>query len=130
MGRPVRANDLWRTRKLSHATGVLCWPRDDDPTVSVHPALDPRHIHFGEVGLDQAGQLVTSGLYGWTLVVTGEGETIAAAQAEAYGCAARVTIPNARYRLDIGDRLIAGDYARLERLGLLGFSQNEGSRPA
>jgi hypothetical protein len=28
-------------------------------------------------------------------------------------------VPNLRYRLDIGDRLISGDYARLEMLGLL-----------
>jgi phosphoribosylamine--glycine ligase len=87
--------------------------------VLVDPGVDARHIHFGEVGLDPSGQLATSGLYGWTLVVTGEGPTIAAAQAEAYDHASRVLIPNARYRLDIGDRLIAGDYARVERLGLL-----------
>ncbi|HEY3696980.1 hypothetical protein [Phenylobacterium sp.] len=91
--------------------------------VLIEPQVDPRHIHFGEVGLDASGQLVTSGIYGWTLVVTGEGMTIAAAQAEAYGHARRVLIPNARYRLDIGDRLIAGDYARVERLGLLDSAQ-------
>ena len=85
----------------------------------VDPGIPARHVHFGEVGLDASGQLATSGLYGWTLVVTGEGPTIAAAQAEAYGHARRVLIPNARYRLDIGDRLIAGDYARVESLGLL-----------
>ena len=87
--------------------------------VLVDPGIPARHVHFGEVGLDASGQLATSGLYGWTLVVTGEGPTIAAAQAEAYGHARRVLIPNARYRLDIGDRLIAGDYARVESLGLL-----------
>jgi len=31
----------------------------------------------------------------------------------------RVLIPNVRYRRDIGERLIARDYARVERLGLL-----------
>ena len=65
------------------------------------------------------GQLVTSGLYGWTMVVTGTGPTIAAAQAAAYDAGPADLIPNVRYRLDIGDRLIAGDYARLERLDLL-----------
>jgi phosphoribosylamine--glycine ligase len=79
---------------------------------------DRRHIHYGEVGLDRE-QLVTSGLYGWTMVVTGTGPTIAAAKAEAYARARRISIPNARYRLDIGDRLIAGDLDRVERLGLL-----------
>jgi phosphoribosylamine---glycine ligase len=79
---------------------------------------DRRHLHFGEVGLD-GGELVTSGLYGWTMVVTGVGDTIAAAKDEAYRRAARVFVPNLRYRLDIGDRLMAGDFARVERLGLL-----------
>jgi phosphoribosylamine---glycine ligase len=31
----------------------------------------------------------------------------------------RVLIPNIRYRRDIGDRLIAGECARVEKLGLL-----------
>lgn len=79
---------------------------------------DRRHIHYGEVGLED-GQLVTSGLYGWTLVVTGTGETIDAARAQAYARVRRVTIPNMRYRLDIGDKLIERDFKTLERLGLL-----------
>jgi phosphoribosylamine---glycine ligase len=86
------------------------------------PALgaeDLRHIHYGEVGLQQ-GQLVTSGAYGWTLVVTGTGDSIEAARQRAHALAARVTIPNVRYRTDIGARLVAGDFARVERLGLLG----------
>jgi phosphoribosylamine--glycine ligase len=81
-------------------------------------AEDRRHLHFGEVGLAD-GELVTSGLYGWTMVVTGVGATIAAAKEAAYRRAARVFVPNLRYRLDIGDHLIAGDFARLERLRLL-----------
>ena len=80
---------------------------------------DRRHIHLAEVGMDD-GQLVTSGNYGWTMVVTGTGLTIAEAQTAAYAHAARIAVPNLRYRLDIGDRLIAGDYAKLETLGLLG----------
>ncbi len=79
---------------------------------------DRRHLHYGEVGLD-GDQLVTSGLYGWTMVVTGLGATIEKAQAEAYRRARRVSIPNARYRLDIGDRLISHDYEQLARMGLL-----------
>jgi phosphoribosylamine---glycine ligase len=78
---------------------------------------DRRHLHYGEVGLD-GGELVTSGLYGWTMVVTGVGATIVAAKEQAYRRAARIFVPNLRYRLDIGDRLIAGDFARLERLRL------------
>jgi phosphoribosylamine--glycine ligase len=82
-------------------------------------AANPRRYHYGEVGLDDQGQLVTSGLYGWTMVVTGLGPTITEAKREAYRHAGRVFIPNVRYRLDIGDRLIAGDYASLAKLGFL-----------
>jgi phosphoribosylamine--glycine ligase len=81
-------------------------------------ADERRHLHFGEVGM-QNGQLVTSGAYGWTMVVTGIGTSIADAQAHANRLAGRITIPNVRYRLDIGSRLIAGDFARVEALGLL-----------
>jgi len=80
---------------------------------------DRRNIHLAEVGR-QEGRLVTSGNYGWTMVVTGTGGTIAEAQRAAYARAARVAVPNLRYRLDIGDRLVAGDYAKLDTLGLLG----------
>ncbi|MGZ8282894.1 MAG: hypothetical protein ACXWUN_08080 [Allosphingosinicella sp.] len=79
---------------------------------------DRSHLHYGEVGLGETG-LVTSGLYGWTMVVTGTGGSIEAARASAYARVRKVSVPSMRYRLDIGDRLIAGDYARLERLGLL-----------
>jgi phosphoribosylamine--glycine ligase len=78
--------------------------------------IDPRHLHLGEVGLADSG-LVTSGLYGWTAVVTGTGDTITEAKAAAYASAARVRAPNLRYRLDIGDMLIAGDLERLSTWG-------------
>jgi phosphoribosylamine--glycine ligase len=81
-------------------------------------AADRANLHYGEVGLVD-GELATSGLYGWTMVVTGTGETIADAKAAAYSRAARVRAPNLRYRLDIGDRLLAGDWTKLERLGVL-----------
>ncbi len=79
---------------------------------------DRRHLHFGEVGLTN-GQLVTSGLYGWTMVATGIGMDIATARAHAYRVASGVFAPNLRYRQDIGDRLIAGELAGVDRLGLL-----------
>jgi phosphoribosylamine--glycine ligase len=96
----------------------------DEPVglpVMIDEALDGEdraHLHFGEVGM-AAGQLVTSGLYGWTMVVTGVGTTIAAAKRAAYERARRVFVPGLRYRLDIGDRLIAGDYDAVAALGLL-----------
>jgi len=68
--------------------------------------IAPEHLHLGEVGKGPAG-LVTAGLYGWTAVVTGIGTTVATAQREAYQRAACARIPNVRYRLDIGDKLIS-----------------------
>jgi phosphoribosylamine--glycine ligase len=80
--------------------------------------LDMKNIHFGEMGVDN-GQLVTAGYHGWTMVVTGTGHSISDAQGEAYRLAARVAIPNVRYRNDIGAKLISGEFSRVERLGLL-----------
>jgi phosphoribosylamine---glycine ligase len=79
---------------------------------------DRADLHYGEVGLD-AGELVTSGLYGWTMVVTGVAPTIEGASERACALAQRVFVPNLRYRRDIGDRLRRGEYARLEGLGVL-----------
>ncbi|MDB5700305.1 MAG: hypothetical protein JWL66_504 [Sphingomonadales bacterium] len=80
---------------------------------------DAVHIHYGEVGL-QRGTVVTSGLYGWTMVVTGTGDTIDAARAAAYERASRIIIPNGRYRLDIGEKLAGGAFLLLDKLGMLG----------
>jgi phosphoribosylamine--glycine ligase len=52
--------------------------------------------------------------------VTGTGRTVAAARDEAYALADRVLVPDLRFRRDIGEKLIAGDLARIEQLGLLG----------
>jgi phosphoribosylamine--glycine ligase len=79
---------------------------------------DLRNIHYGEVGME-ADQLVTSGLYGWTMVVTGVGNEIRAAQREAYRRAGNVSAPNLRYRLDIGDKLAAHEWARLLEMGFV-----------
>src|SRR3546814_14518840 len=68
--------------------------------------LDHRNLHFGEIGLAD-GAPVTSGLYGWTMVVTGCGPTIEESRHAAYARAGRIHIPNMRYRLDIGERLVA-----------------------
>jgi phosphoribosylamine---glycine ligase len=81
-------------------------------------AEDRGNLHYCELGLE-AGELVTSGIYGWAMVVTGVADSVASAQERANGLADRVLIPNVRYRRDIGDRLIQGEYARIEGLGLL-----------
>jgi phosphoribosylamine--glycine ligase len=77
-----------------------------------------RHVHYGEVALHN-GVLVTSGASGNTLVVTGTGETIKTARDAANALADKVVVANARYRRDIGTRLIEGEFARIEASGLL-----------
>lgn len=79
--------------------------------------VDPRQLHLGEVGASANG-LVTSGLFGWTAVVTGTGKTINDSKAVAYANAAKVKTPNLRYRLDIGD-LLAGELQQLAKWGWL-----------
>ena len=77
-----------------------------------------RNLHYGEVGL-KGDVLVTSGMSGYTLVVTGTGETIEAARVAANALAEKVIVPNGRYRLDIGHKLIEGEFAKIEAWGLL-----------
>jgi phosphoribosylamine-glycine ligase len=45
-------------------------------------------------------------------------DTIQLAQKNAVDLASRIFTPNVRYRCDIGDRLIAREFAILERLGM------------
>lgn len=68
--------------------------------ILIDPALGPedrRHLHLGEVGMER-GELVTAGLYGWTMVVTGTGESVETARAEALRLIRHVAVPNGRYR--------------------------------
>lgn len=81
-------------------------------------AADRSHLHWGEVGLSD-GMMVTSGLYGWTAVVTGTGPTILSAAAAAYERLEGLSIPDMRYRYDIGDKLVRSDLARVQSLGLI-----------
>jgi phosphoribosylamine--glycine ligase len=87
------------------------------PVIFTGP-VDERAVHYGEVGLAN-GQLVTSGKYGWSLVVTGTGATITAARSAAYETADKIFIPKLRFRRDIGEMLTRRDWARVEALGLL-----------
>ena len=52
-------------------------------------------------------------------VVTGTGDTVEEAQAAAYKNAREVRAANLRYRLDIGDKLVSGDLAKLVEWGWL-----------
>jgi len=73
------------------------------------------HLHFGEVGLVK-GELVATGILGYTMVVTGRGSTIELARKDAYARVEKVVIPNVRYRNDIGLKLADRDYAALAAL--------------
>lgn len=86
--------------------------------------IDQSQLHLGEVGLLD-DQLVTSGLYGWTAVVTGTGQTVAEARKAAYANAAHVQAPNMRYRLDIGDALIGGELTQLAQWGWLSGDEDK-----
>jgi phosphoribosylamine--glycine ligase len=102
------------------STPPFPWSRHElDSTVGLPveaAQVEPEHLHWGEVGL-AGGRIVTAGLYGWTAVVTGTGGTVPAARQAAYERAAKVRCANLRYRLDIGDKLIAGDLDRLRAWG-------------
>ncbi len=87
----------------------ICLPED-------LTAEDAMHLHYGEVALEGT-QLVTSGLVGYVMVVTGRGPTIGDAQRAAYGLAGRIAIPNVRYRNDIGDALRTFGFETLAGLG-------------
>ena len=79
---------------------------------------DRDRLFYGEVGVVN-GHLVTSGLYGWTMVATAVAAGIEQARRKAGELADRVIVPNVRYRRDIGSTLIEGDFAFVEKLGLL-----------
>ena len=64
------------------------------------------------------------------MVITGVDNTIAGEQQRAIRLAEKVFIPNARYRTDIGSRLIARDFEQVAKLGLLAAERLEKGPPA
>ena len=80
---------------------------------------DDDALHFGEVERGSDG-LITSGSLGYVAVATGLGESVQEAQSRTYATLRKVVVANARYRNDIGDRLIREDWATLKRLGWVG----------
>ena len=81
-------------------------------------AEDLRSLHYGEVD-SHDGQLVTAGMIGYIMVVTGVADSVESARRVAYDRVRKVVIPNTRYRNDIGVRLIDHDMIEMQRLGLL-----------
>ncbi|HEX3895686.1 MAG TPA: phosphoribosylglycinamide synthetase C domain-containing protein [Rudaea sp.] len=82
-------------------------------------AMDDDALHFGEIERD-GDRLLTSGAIGYVVVATGVGDTVQQAQSSAYATVRKVAVANARYRNDIGDRLVREDWATLERLRWIG----------
>jgi phosphoribosylamine--glycine ligase len=63
---------------------------------------DRAHLHLSEVALAADGRLITSGMVGYIMVVTGVGDDVPTARRDAYGRVRKVQVPNLRYRNDIG----------------------------
>lgn len=86
-------------------------------------AAERDRLHYAEVALEETSdggaRLVTSDGVGYVMVATGTGERAEDAQRSAYALAAKVVIPNMRYRTDIGTRFVERDRERLVRLGWL-----------
>ena len=92
-----------------------------DPPIFFHEPPDAAelpHYHYSDMRREQ-GQLFARRRTGYAMVVTGTGATVQQAQARATARARNVIIPGLRWRNDIGDRFLAGEGARLARLGWL-----------
>jgi phosphoribosylamine---glycine ligase len=76
------------------------------------------NLHFCEVE-SKHGQLVASGTTGCIAVATAAASTIDEARIQAQALAKQVVVPNLRYRKDIGQKLIDGDFATLRDLGYI-----------
>jgi len=86
--------------------------------IHIDADVDRDSLHFSEVAMEE-GQLVTSGMVGYVMVVTGRGDTVEEAQRAALAVVEKVAIPNVRYRNDIGDRFLRADRKTLIELGWL-----------
>ncbi|GAC1345522.1 MAG: phosphoribosylamine--glycine ligase [Acetobacteraceae bacterium] len=95
-------------------------PSEDPPLFYLQePGRDEvPHYHLSDVRLE-AGQLFARRRTGYAMVVTGTGASVPAAQAAATARARNVIAPDLRWRIDIGDRFLAGEGERLRRLGWL-----------
>jgi phosphoribosylamine--glycine ligase len=81
-------------------------------------APDRDAVHLGEVTM-RGEELVTAGLIGYVMVVTGSGNGIDEARRVAYERVRKVVIPNMRYRNDIGARF-SQDTDVMRSLGWIG----------
>ncbi len=88
----------------------ICFTEDLDEA-------DLQSMHYGEVDV-RDGQLLTAGMIGYIMVVTGVAESIEGAREAAYSRVRKVVIPNSRYRNDIGVGLIERDLGEMRQLSL------------
>ena len=80
---------------------------------------EQRNIHYAEVTME-GEQMLTAGSIGYIAAVTGRGSTIEQARHNAYSLITKITIPNMRYRHDIGLRFTE-QYQILQSYGWLGY---------
>lgn len=95
---------------LSKGTPILFAPSITDDEM--------QHLHFSEVKKDK-DYLVTSGVIGCIGTSIGRGDTVSAACLSAYQLAAKVIVPNIRYRKDIGANLMANELQQLKSWGYI-----------
>jgi len=97
------------SRDGSHASGASV----------TSSGVAPDGVHLEDTKLVD-GQWRVAGESGMPLVVTGKGETMQRARAQAYERVGDIVVPNCYYRDDIGERWIDGDGDRLLAWGYLG----------
>jgi phosphoribosylamine---glycine ligase len=100
----------------------------DEPRCAPHPirfrggdpdAATRAHLHWAEVARAEHGEgMRLAGSRGYPLVVTAVDADLREAQRKANALAARVVVPNLRYRRDIGEGLILDGLARLASWGI------------
>ncbi len=86
------------------------------PVIILSEKVDD-NFHMGDLKLDN-DVWVTAGSWGYSFVITGNGDTMFAAKTDAYNNLKYIVVPNAMYRIDISDRWV-NDYPKLHRLGYL-----------
>ena len=91
-------------------------PSFEPPVLFHQPPDDPAHYHYSDMRLTD-GQLFAGRNTGYSMVVTGTGDTIEGSQAAAMARARGVCIADLRYRNDIGDRVLRGELDRLRAMG-------------
>ena len=139
LGRPAWAHGRGWHERICNGTGLVrgdvpdipsfpaetpdADPADDPPIFFLEPP-DPAHTHYADMRADlradmraDGAQLLARRRTGYVMCLTGTGPTVQAAQQASRARARQVVIPGLRWRADIGDRFIAGEGARLTRLG-------------